>query len=101
MQLPYPITKLLIHFLASKCTIVMTNVFGPPLPLTVNGGIKSTKAQCLLPGLCDVAGGFAIVSHVDTITISFQCDRSKCEEPEVIIKMFENTLDSFINCTDQ
>ena len=64
------LAKFIANKLVSKCTFVISNLFGPPLPLIIKGK-KSTKMQCLLPGLCGIAGGFGIISHVDTIKISF------------------------------
>lgn len=73
-MLPYPLAKYVLYKLASKNTIVVSNVFGPPLPMIINGNIKSSKIQCLIPSANENTGGFILVSHVDTIKISFQCD---------------------------
>ena len=80
---------------ASKCSLIATNVRGPTIPYTI-GGVKSIKAATFMPNLGDVPGGFAIISHLDVLWVSFSADRSRCDDSKQIITIFENTMDSII-----
>jgi hypothetical protein len=77
---------------ASKASLMVTNFFGPPISVKVCGA-KSSKAYAFLPSMASVTGGFAFVSHCDTLKVSFVCDQGRCTDSEKIIKMFENNLD--------
>ncbi len=49
-----------------------------------------------MPNLCDIPGGFAIVSHRETIWVSFTSDVNRFGESKEIIRIFEQTLDSIL-----
>ena len=80
---------------ANKCSLITTNVHGPSIPYVI-GGVKSLKAATFMPNLGDVPGGFAIISHLDVLWVSFSADRSRCDDAKQIITIFENTMDSIM-----
>lgn len=61
-------------------------------------GKKSVKMQAVLPGMCDISGGFAFVSHQNIMKISLMIDESKCtyEEAKRVLEVFEKTFDAFL-----
>ncbi len=79
MSMPDKIARSLVYHYASKPTLTMTNVFGPPFPVTLCGS-HSCKVYALLPSMADVSGGFAVVSHHDTVKVSFVADSGRCED---------------------
>ena len=96
MSLPDHLARRLIYHYASKPTLTMTNVFGPPFPVTLCGS-RSCKVYALLPSMADVSGGFAVVSHYDTVKVSFVADASRTTDAALIIRRFEETMDEIIN----
>ncbi len=96
MSLPDKFARDLVYHYASKPTLTMTNVFGPPFPVTLCGS-RSCKVYALLPSMADVSGGFAVVSHYDTVKVSFVGDSGRCADAARIIELFENTLDQILN----
>jgi hypothetical protein len=52
-------------------------------------GVDSIKVTTFMPNLCDIAGGFGMVSHRDIIWVSFNSDRNRCDDAREIIKIFE------------
>jgi hypothetical protein len=79
----------------NKTSVLCTNVNGPRVPYRV-GGIDSIKATTFMPNLADIPGGFAMVSHVDRIWISFSGDIQRCPDAKEIIKLLEQTLDGIL-----
>jgi len=79
MSMPDKIASSLIYHYASKPTLTMTNVFGPPFPVTLCGS-RSCKVYALLPSMADISGGFAVVSHHDTVKVSFVADSGRCDD---------------------
>ena len=50
-----------------------------------------------MPNLCDIPGGFAIVSHQDVLWASFNSDVNRCDDAKEIIEIFEKVMDSILN----
>jgi WS/DGAT C-terminal domain len=92
MKFPASIAKPLLTHYAAKPTLSMTNVFGPPFPVSL-GGSRSCKVLAYLPSMADISGGFALISHCDSVKISFVADEQRCQDAEKIIKMLEKNLD--------
>lgn len=93
--LSFAICSQIMNLLCSKCSLIISNSLGPAQPFIFNGQ-KSTRISVPLPPLCDVPGGFAILSHQDIIKISMTLDESKCKEPKAIMEAFEKNLENFI-----
>ncbi len=74
--------------------MIITNVCGPPMTCPIAGGKESISLQCLVPGF--IAGGFTIVSHVDTVKIGFLCDQASCSDPREIMNCLESNIDEFL-----
>ncbi len=85
-----------IDIFAQRTSILMTNVRGPPVPYYM-AGAKSIKVTTFMPNLCDIPGGFAIVSHQDILWVSFNSDVNRCDDSKEIIQIFEKVMDSILN----
>lgn len=94
-QLPMKVFMWIFLTNGNKTSILCTNVNGPTVPFRI-AGVNSIKATTFMPNLADIPGGFAIVSHVDRIWISFNSDVQRCPDAKEIIKLFEKTMDEII-----
>jgi hypothetical protein len=61
-HLPYILSFGAINIFADRTSILTTNVRGPPVAYHL-GGAESIKVTTFMPNLCDIPGGFAMVSH--------------------------------------
>ena len=61
-RLPYVLSFGAINLFADRTSILTTNVRGTSVPYRL-GGASSIKVATFMPNLCDIPGGFAIVSH--------------------------------------
>ncbi len=78
--------------MGDKPTIYISNVFAATSPYKL-GGASSHKISAITPFLKDVTGGFIVISHRDVFWASFTADVARCEEPEVVIQIFEKNMD--------
>lgn len=92
MSFPKPISYNFVKFFSQKPTIFATNVYMGNSPFYI-GGYKSRKCTTFVPVMLDATGGFAIVSHSDTLWVTFSCDIARCQDGKQIIKLFEGNLD--------
>lgn len=72
-SVPTCLGLLIVRIFASKPSFIMTNVFGPPVPSKIDGK-KSLRIRALLPGMAEITGGFAVLSHYDIAKVSFCAD---------------------------
>lgn len=80
---------------ANKTTLLTTNVRGPAIPYKVAGAC-SIKATTFVPNLADIPGGFAAVSHMEALWVSFSADTNRCKDAKEIVQIFEQTLDAIL-----
>ena len=92
---PYILSFGTINRFADRTSILNTNVRGPPVPYHI-GGVESIKVTTFMPNMCDIPGGFAIVSHQDVMWVSFNADTNRCSDAKEIIQIFEKTMDSIL-----
>ena len=62
----------------------------------VIAGAESLKVSTFIPNLAEITGGFAVVSHRDIVWASFTADVQRCDDAKMIIKIFEQTMDSIL-----
>ncbi len=96
LHLPYPIAEQIIDHLADKPSLYLTNVFAGQTPFSL-AGAKSHKICGLCPFMKNVTGGFAIVSHRETLSVSFSADVAKCSDTKEIVRIFEENMEKIIN----
>lgn len=82
-------------WVVSKSTIIISNVPGPKEPLNYFG-VRSKGLIALIPGLGDLAFGISAISHVDTLIMAIQSDKSYLEDPETVMKYVENNYDKLV-----
>lgn len=73
---PSIVGQLVMIWVVSKATLVLSNVPGPKVPLKYSGGVCSRAVIALIPGLGDLAFGISAMSHADTLLMSVQADIS-------------------------
>ena len=95
LALPYPLDLILANFASKKISLIFTNVFGPTQSVKI-AGAKSLKVKTMLPGLKGIAGGFAIISHRDNVSVSFTSDKARCSDGSLVISLFEQIIESII-----
>lgn len=71
----------LIEYMASRFTMVISNVAGPRRPIVYDGK-KSLDAGFFVPALGKLATGLSFLSHVDTLKIGFASDQAYVKNPE-------------------
>ena len=76
---PSLVGQLIMIWVVSKATLVLSNVPGPKEPLKYLGGVKSRAIIALIPGLGDLAFGISAMSHADTLLMAVQADVSYVE----------------------
>jgi len=80
-------------WVASKATVVVSNVPGPKTPLVFNGK-KSEAFGALIPGLGDLAFGISALSHADTLTMAVQSDFTYVKDPKELREIIEANYDA-------
>ena len=76
--------------------MICTNVQGPASSITFYQAHKSRSVRAMIPSTANMTGGFAVVSHCDTVKVSFIGDEGKCKESEEIIITFEEICDEIL-----
>ena len=94
-RLPYILSFGTINLFADRTSILTTNVRGPPVSYHM-AGVESIKVTTFMPNLCDIPGGFAIVSHQDVMWVSFNSDVNRCDDAKEVIRIFEQTMDTIL-----
>lgn len=66
---PSVVGQLVIMWIASKATLVISNVPGPKEPLNYFG-VRSKRLLALIPGLGDLAMGISALSHANVLLMA-------------------------------
>lgn len=93
--LPFKLSFGSINLFADRTSILTTNVRGPPVSYHLDG-VESIKCTTFMPNLCDIPGGFAIVSHQDIMWVSFNSDVNRCDDAKEVISIFEEVMDKIL-----
>lgn len=80
LQLPFPFASALLGYLSNKPTIFLTNLYFGNVPFELAGGAKSHKIYALCTFFRGVPGGICVISHRDSLSLSFSADKGKFEE---------------------
>ncbi len=90
-----PVQDAILNLFAKKATAVMTNVPGPPKPLTFCG---STIRQTMfwVPASGDIGMGVSILSYAGGVQFGLITDEGLCPEPQQIIDRFEPEFEKLL-----
>lgn len=94
--LPFVLSFGAINLFADRTSILTTNVRGPPVAYHL-AGAESIKVTTFMPNLCDIPGGFAMVSHKDILWVSFNSDVHRCDDAKEVIEIFNQTMDKILS----
>ena len=85
----------LLGLFAKKATAVMTNVPGPPVPLTFCG---STLRQTMfwVPASGEIGVGVSILSYGGGVQFGLITDEALCADPQAIIDRFEPEFEKLL-----
>lgn len=97
--LPGIFGQLVLMWVVSKATIVLSNVPGPKTPLQF-GSCKCKGFIGLIPGLGDLAFGISAISQADTIYMAVQADLCYLEDPRELRDLIEKNYDELIKNAD-
>jgi hypothetical protein len=92
---PSIVGQLVMMWVVSKSTVVISNVPGPKEPLNYFG-VKSKSLLALIPGLGDLAMGISALSHGNTLLMAVQSDVSYLEDPDCLMDLIEKNYDQLV-----
>jgi WS/DGAT/MGAT family acyltransferase len=94
-QMVQTVQDALLGLFAKKATAVMTNVPGPPAPLTFCG---STLRQTMfwVPASGEIGVGVSILSYGGGVQFGLITDEALCPEPQAIIDRFEPEFEKLL-----
>ena len=74
-----------------KITVVFSNVAGPKTPIEYEGK-RCHKMAFLLPALGKISCGLSLLTTGNTMKMGLLCDENVCAEPQVLVRLLEETL---------
>ncbi len=94
-QMVQSVQDALLGLFAKKATAVMTNVPGPPVPLTFCG---STLRQTMfwVPASGEIGVGVSILSYGGGVQFGLITDEALCPAPQAIVDRFEPEFDKLL-----
>jgi diacylglycerol O-acyltransferase / wax synthase len=88
---PVQIEKVLVDFLLSKGSLVLTNVPGPTAPVYL-AGTKVAGVMSWVPASGGVSLGMSIMSYDGSITVGVYADTRLVPDPEVLVEAFDHEV---------
>jgi WS/DGAT/MGAT family acyltransferase len=85
---PRPAQKLVLDYLASKATAVMTNVPGPRMPIGILGR-RIERMMFWVPQSGDIGLGVSILSYGPGVEFGVIADTRICPDPQLLIDEFQ------------
>ena len=93
--LPKVVQDQLFDLLVSRSTAVMTNVPGPPEPLTVAGS-KIKQSLFWVPQTADTGMGVSILSYAGQVQFGLITDAALTPDPEAIVNRFGEEFEKYL-----
>ena len=93
---PSLIGQLVMMWVVSKATIVLSNVPGPRTPMKF-GDKECRGIVGLIPGLGDLAFGISAMSQGEQLIMAVQSDLSYMENPKELRDLFEKNYDELVS----
>jgi diacylglycerol O-acyltransferase / wax synthase len=94
--LPKIVQDQLFDLLVSRSTAVMTNVPGPPEPLTVAGS-KIKQLLFWVPQTADTGMGVSILSYADQVQFGLITDAALTPDPEEVVSRFPEEFETYLH----
>jgi WS/DGAT/MGAT family acyltransferase len=91
--LPHPVSRLLIDFLANKCSAVVTNVKGPAADLAI-GGRQVRFLMFWVPQRARIGIGISILSFSGKVQVGVMADEALVPDPAALIQAFEDEFET-------
>jgi hypothetical protein len=91
--LPQGASRLLIDFLANKCTAVVTNVKGPARELTLAGRRVRTMVFWV-PQRGRIGLGISILSFSGKVQVGVIADAALVPDPAILVQAFEREFEA-------
>jgi diacylglycerol O-acyltransferase / wax synthase len=88
---PVQIEKVLVDFLLSKGSLVLTNVPGPTMPVYL-AGTKVAGVMAWVPASGGVSLGMSIMSYDGKVTVGVYADARLVPDPEVLVAAFDDEV---------
>ena len=86
--LPQAVSRLLIDFLANKCTAVVTNVPGPQREVTI-AGRRIRQMVFWVPQRANIGVGLSILSFAGKVQVGILTDAAVAPDPGALARAFE------------
>ena len=94
-RLPKIVQDQLFDLLVSRSTAVMTNVPGPPEPLTVAGS-KIKQSLFWVPQTADTGMGVSILSYAGQVQFGLITDAALTPDPEAVVSHFPEEFEQYL-----
>ena len=94
-RLPKIVQDQLFDLLVSRSTAVMTNVPGPPEPLTVAGS-KLKQNLFWVPQTADTGMGVSILSYAGQVQFGLITDAALTPDPEAVVSHFPEEFEQYL-----
>lgn len=88
---PAVVQRTAVDALAARCTLVVTNVPGPPRPVYL-AGTKLTGLMFWVPQAARVGLGVSILSYADNLTVGVSADADLVPDPHRLLLDFRDEL---------
>lgn len=98
-QAPLSLARLALRFFARKASFVVSNVPGPPRPLSL-AGRQIRDLMFWVPHPQGLACGASILSYAGTIRVGIRTDAAVIAEPQRLADAFADELDAWLRLTD-
>jgi len=92
---PRQMQSLVLEYLASKGTAVMTNVPGPRQPIEFFG-IRLSRMMFWVPQSGDIGVGVSILSYNGAVQFGLMTDVALCPDPQAIVDLFEPEFERLV-----
>jgi WS/DGAT/MGAT family acyltransferase len=94
--LPKIVQDQMFDLLVSRATAVMTNVPGPPQPLTVAGS-KMKQLLFWVPQTADTGMGVSILSYAGQVQFGLVTDAALTPDPEAVVSRFPEEFEKYLH----
>jgi WS/DGAT/MGAT family acyltransferase len=91
--LPHPVSRVLIDFLANKCSAVVTNVQGPAETLAI-AGRQVRSLMFWVPQRARIGIGISILSYAGRVQVGVLADEALVPDPAALIQAFEDEFET-------
>ena len=95
-QLPAPLFLASGLNLANRYTMIYSNVPGPRESMSIKG-VKTQELGALIPGAGNLCVGIGVLTHCDSLRITFQADKAYCQDAKEVIQLIEKYTDKVVD----